>query len=69
MLLTSLVVIVLVTYILEALLDQLNQSRARDPLDSSIANLYDVNERERSIAYSSEKTRFGFIVRLSPRLF
>jgi STE24 endopeptidase len=60
MLLTSLVVIVLVTYILEALLDQLNQSRARDPLDSSIANLYDVNERERSIAYSSEKTRFGF---------
>ena len=60
MLLTSLVVIVLVTYILEALLDQLNQSRARDPLDSSIANLYDINERERSIAYSSEKTRFGF---------
>ena len=60
MLLTSLVLIVLIAYILEALLDQLNQSRARDPLDSSISNLYDVNERERSIAYSSEKTRFGF---------
>ena len=60
MLLTSLVLIVLITYILEALLDQLNQSRAREPLDSSISNLYDVNERERSIAYSSEKTRFGF---------
>lgn len=60
MLLTALVLIVLITYILEALLDQLNQGRARDPLDSSIANLYDVNERERSIAYSSEKTRFGF---------
>ena len=60
MLLTSLVLIVLITYILEALLDQLNQSRARDPLDSSISNLYDVNERERSIAYSSSKTRFGF---------
>ena len=60
MLLTSLVLIVLITYILEALLDQLNQSRARDPLDSSISNLYDVNERERSIAYSSAKTRFGF---------
>lgn len=60
MLLTSLVLIVLITYILEALLDQLNQSRARDPLESSISNLYDVNERERSIAYSSEKTRYGF---------
>ena len=60
MLLTSLVLIVLVAYILEALLDQLNQSRARDPLDASIANLYDSSERERSIAYSSEKTRFGF---------
>ena len=60
MLLTSLVLIVLIAYILEALLDQLNQSRARDPLDSSISNLYDVNERERSIAYSSSKTRFGF---------
>ncbi|MFM8897888.1 MAG: M48 family metallopeptidase [Actinomycetota bacterium] len=60
MLLTSLVLIVLVAYILESLLDQLNQSRARDPLDPSIANLYDVKERERSIAYTSEKTRFGF---------
>ena len=60
MLITALVVIVLAAYIVEALLDQLNQSRARDPLDSSIANLYDKNERERSISYSAEKTRFGF---------
>ena len=60
MLLTSLVVIVLAAYIVEALLDQLNQSRARDPLDPAIANLYDLNERERSISYSAEKTRFGF---------
>ena len=57
---TVLVVIVLAAYIVEALLDQLNQSRARDPLDASISNLYDRNERERSIAYSAEKTRFGF---------
>ena len=60
MLMTVLVVIVLAAYIVEALLDQLNQSRARDPLDASISNLYDRNERERSIAYSAEKTRFGF---------
>ena len=60
MLLTSLVLIVLAAYILESFLDHLNQSRARDPLDSSIANLYDAEERERSITYSAEKTRFGF---------
>ena len=60
MLLTSLVLIVLAAYILESLLDHMNQGRARDPLDRSIADLYDAEERERSIAYSAEKTRFGF---------
>jgi len=60
MLITALVLIVLVAYVVEALLDQLNQSRARDPLDPAIANLYGLNERERSISYSAEKTRFGF---------
>jgi STE24 endopeptidase len=60
MLITTLVLIVLAAYIVEALLDQLNQSRARDPLDPTIANLYDQKERERSISYSAEKTRFGF---------
>ena len=60
MLLTSLVLIVLAAYILESFLDHLNQSRARDPLDSSIANLYDAEERERSISYTAEKTRFSF---------
>lgn len=60
MLLTTLVLIVLAAYIVEALLDQLNQSRAHDPLDPSISNLYDSRERARSIQYSSEKTRFGF---------
>jgi len=52
--------IVLAAYIVEALLDQLNQSRSRDPLDLSIANLYNQDERERSISYSAEKTRFSF---------
>ena len=60
MLITALVLIVLAAYIVEALLDQLNQSRSRDPLDISIANLYNQDERERSISYSAEKTRFGF---------
>ena len=60
MLITALVLIVLAAYIVEALLDQLNQSRSRDPLDISIANLYNQDERERSISYSTEKTRFSF---------
>jgi STE24 endopeptidase len=60
MLITALVLIVLAAYIVEALLDQLNQSRSRDPLDLSIANLYNQDERERSISYSAEKTRFSF---------
>jgi len=60
MLITALVLIVLAAYIVEALLDQLNQSRSRDPLDISIANLYNQDERERSISYSAEKTRFSF---------
>ena len=60
MLLTSLVLIVLAAYIVESLLDQLNQSRARNPLDTSISGLYDAKERERSISYSAEKTRFSF---------
>lgn len=60
MLLTSLVLIVLAAYIVESLLDQLNQSRARNPLDPSISGLYDAKERERSISYSAEKTRFSF---------
>lgn len=48
-------------YIVESLLDRLNQSTARNPLDPKIAHLYDPIEREKSIAYSAEKTNFGFI--------
>jgi len=61
MLLTILVSIVVAAYIVESLLDRLNQSTARNPLDPKIAHLYDPMEREKSIAYSAEKTNFGFI--------
>lgn len=61
MLLTALVSIVLIAYVIEALLDHLNQGRANWPLDPKIAHLYDQGKREKSIAYSAEKTRFGFI--------
>jgi STE24 endopeptidase len=61
MLLTILVSIVVAAYIVESLLDRLNQSTARNPLDPKIAHLYDPIEREKSIAYSAEKTNFGFI--------
>jgi STE24 endopeptidase len=60
MLITALVIIVVLAYIVESLLDNLNQSRARNPLDPKIAGLYDAQERERSISYSAEKNRFGF---------
>ena len=60
MLLTALVIIVVLAYIVESVLDNLNQSRARNPLDPKIAGLYDAQERERSISYSAEKNRFGF---------
>ena len=61
MLLTALVVIVLAAYIIESILDNLNLSTARNALDPKISHLYDAKERERSISYSAEKTRFGFI--------
>lgn len=65
MLLTLLVSIVVLAYIVESLLDHLNQGTARNPLDKKIAHLYDQNEREKSIAYTFEKTRFGFVLATS----
>ena len=50
MLLTALVVIVLVAYIIESILDNLNLSTARNALDPKIAHLYDAKERARSIS-------------------
>lgn len=60
MLLNTLVVIVVLFYIIEALLDHLNQSTAHNPLNPKIAHLYDQKDRERSIAYSALRNRFGF---------
>ena len=60
MLITALVVIVVGFYILEAVLDYLNQGTANKPLDPRIAHLYSDGERNRSVAYSAEKSRFGF---------
>ena len=60
MLLNALIIIVIAAYLIETLLDYLNQSTARNPLDPKIANLYDAKERERSIQYSAVKTRFAF---------
>ena len=60
MILNALIVIVILGYLIEVWLDYLNQSTARNPLDPKIANLYDPNERERSIEYSATKSRFGF---------
>ncbi len=60
MLITALVVIVVGFYILEAVLDYLNQGTANKPLDPQIAHLYSDGERNRSVAYSAEKSRFGF---------
>ena len=62
---TLLVSIVVLAYIIEALLDHLNQGTARNPVDRKIAHLYDQNEREKSIAYTYEKTRFGFVLATS----
>lgn len=61
MLLNALIIIVIAAYLLETLLDVLNQSTARNPLDPKISNLYDTRERERSIEYSAVKTRFAFL--------
>lgn len=61
MLLNALIIIVIAAYLLETLLDVLNQSTARNPLDPKISNLYDAKERERSIEYSAVKTRFAFL--------
>lgn len=61
MLLNTLVIIVVAFYIIEAVLDHLNQSTAHNPLDPKISHLYNPQERQRSIAYAAEKTKVGFI--------
>jgi STE24 endopeptidase len=61
MLITALVVIVVGFYVLESVLDHLNQRTADKPLDRRIAHLYSDSERNRSVSYSAEKSNFGFL--------
>jgi STE24 endopeptidase len=61
MLLTIVVLIVLLVFVIESTLDYLNQSRAYAPVPQEIADLYKLDERDRSIAYGSEKYRLGLL--------
>ena len=59
MLLTALVSIVVAVFILESILDYLNQSRAYSKPPQELIGLYDQKERERSISYGAEKYRIA----------
>ena len=61
MLLNVLVIIVVAVFILDSTLDYLNQSRVNDAVPKEVEGLYDLHERERSIAYGSERYRVGLI--------
>ena len=61
MLLEALVAIVVVTFILEAWLDHLNQASSARMPDPLVADLYDEKERNRSISYGAEKVRLGLL--------
>jgi STE24 endopeptidase len=61
MLLTTLVVIVVLAFVVESILDHLNQgSSLKDP-DPIVSHLYNSDERSRSIAYGAAKSRLGLI--------
>lgn len=55
MLLTVLVAFVVLAFIVEAVLDHLNQRSSLNQPDALVADLYDPKERERSIAYGAAK--------------
>lgn len=57
MLLTVLLAIVLLGFFAEEALGVLNQRSARQPIDPEISDLYDADERERSIAYGAARHR------------
>ena len=57
MLMTALVVIVVAGFALESILDYLNDANSGAALDPAIKDLYDQNERKRSIAYAHERYR------------
>ena len=56
-----LVSIVVIVFIIEALLDFLNQRSAVLPPDPLVAGLYDAKERNRSIEYGAAKYRVGLV--------
>jgi len=62
MLLKALVLIVLVTFVLESILDELNQRSAQNAPDPLVAHLYDAKERDRSISYGRERNQLGLIM-------
>lgn len=57
MLLALLITIVVLGFLAEEILGILNQRSARQPIDPAIADLYDADERERSMAYGAAKHR------------
>ena len=61
MLLEALIIIVAGSFILEALLDHLNQRSSEGRPDPLVAHLYDEREHQRSISYGYEKNQLGLI--------
>ena len=61
MLLNWVVAILVVVFILESILDYLNQSRASAPIPANVAHLYDAKERDKSANYGREKYQLGLL--------
>ena len=60
MLLNTLVLIVIATYLVGVVIDYLNQKNSNETLDPLIADLYDPDERSRSVNYSAENSKLSF---------
>lgn len=60
MLLITLVLIVIATYLVGVVIDYLNQKNSNATLDPLIADLYDPDERSRSVNYSAENSKLSF---------
>lgn len=60
MLLNTLVLIVITTYLVGVVIDYLNQKNSNETLDPLIADLYDPDERSRSVNYSAENSKLSF---------
>lgn len=62
MFIEALVLIVLATFVLESILDELNQRSAQNAPDPLVAHLYDAKERDRSISYGRERNQLGLLM-------